>query len=135
MKHDEFIGQVQHRAQLASRGEAEVATRATLETLAERLLGNEPANAAAQLPKGIAGYLEHAWSGMGASYSVDEFFRRVSQREEVDMPDAVYHSRVVVEVLKEAVSQGEIEDILSQLPKEYLPLFEAGSEGQMEINR
>ncbi|MBE9169773.1 DUF2267 domain-containing protein [Pleurocapsales cyanobacterium LEGE 06147] len=135
MKHDEFIGQVQHRAGLASRGEAEVATRATLETLAERLAGNEPANAAAQLPKGIAGYLEHAWSGMGEPFSLDEFFRRVSQREEVDLPDAVYHSRVVIEVLQEAISQGEIEDIRAQLPEEYLPLFEAGSEGKMEVNR
>jgi hypothetical protein len=33
MKHDEFIGQVQHRARLS--------TRATLETLAERLAGGE----------------------------------------------------------------------------------------------
>jgi uncharacterized protein (DUF2267 family) len=64
MKHDEFIGQVQHRAKLASRGEAEVATRATLETLAERLFKDEPANAVAQLPKGIADYLIHTRSGM-----------------------------------------------------------------------
>jgi uncharacterized protein (DUF2267 family) len=34
MKHDEFIGQVQHRARLSSRGATERATRATLETLA-----------------------------------------------------------------------------------------------------
>ncbi|GFE70351.1 DUF2267 domain-containing protein [Chroococcus sp. FPU101] len=42
MKHDEFIGQVQNRAGLTSREEAKVATRAVLETLAERLAGNEP---------------------------------------------------------------------------------------------
>lgn len=135
MKHDEFIGQVQHRAKLAFRGEAEVATRATLETLAERLLGNEPAHAAAQLPRGIADYLKHAWSGMGASFSLDEFFRRVSQREEVDLLEAVYHSRLVIEVLQEAISQGEVEDIRAQLPEEYLSLFEARSEGKMEVNR
>ena len=50
MKHDEFIGQVQHRARLSSRGEAERATRATLETLAERLAGGEEQDLAAQLP-------------------------------------------------------------------------------------
>ncbi|MGV2829527.1 DUF2267 domain-containing protein [Myxosarcina sp. GI1(2024)] len=135
MKHDEFIGQVQHRAKLPSRGEAEVATRAVLETLAERLLGNEPADAAAQLPKGIAGYLDHAWSGVGEPFSIDEFFRRVSQRAEIDLPDAVFQSRVVIEVLQEAVSQGKVEDMRSQLPQDYLTLFEAGSEGKMKVNR
>ncbi len=42
MKHDEFIGRVQHYARLPSRGDAERATRATLETLGERLAGGEP---------------------------------------------------------------------------------------------
>ncbi len=37
MQHDAFIGQVQARARLSSRGEAESATRATLETLGERM--------------------------------------------------------------------------------------------------
>lgn len=130
-----IIGQVQNCAKLASRGEAEVAARATLKTLAERLLENEPAHAAAQLPKGIADYLDHACSGIGEPFSLDEFFNRVSQREEVDLQDVIYHSRVVVEVLQEAVSQGEIEDIQAQLPNEYLQLFEAGSKGKMEVNR
>ena len=50
MKHDEFIGRVQHYARLASRGDAERATRATLETLGERLAGGEPKDLASQLP-------------------------------------------------------------------------------------
>lgn len=49
MKHDEIIGQVQHRAHLSSRGDAEIATRATLETLAERLAGGEVNDLASQL--------------------------------------------------------------------------------------
>ncbi len=51
MEHDEFIGQAQHRARLASRGEAERATRATLETLAERISDGAAQNLAAQLPR------------------------------------------------------------------------------------
>ncbi|MFW6296567.1 MAG: DUF2267 domain-containing protein [Halothece sp.] len=132
MQHDQFIGQVQARAQLRSRGDAEVATRATLETLAERLAGGEPQNAASQLPKGIDQYLNHTWSGVGDRFSLDEFFRRVSEREGAEMPDAVYHSRVVMEVLQEAVTQGEINDIKDQLPEEFMPLF-AGSEGKMPV--
>jgi len=36
---DDFIGQVQHRARRSSHGAAEPATRATMETLAQRLVG------------------------------------------------------------------------------------------------
>ena len=38
MKYDEFISQVEQRTDLASREEAERATQAALETLAERLV-------------------------------------------------------------------------------------------------
>jgi uncharacterized protein (DUF2267 family) len=134
MQHDEFIGQVQHRARLSSRGDAEVATRATLETLAERLAGNEPSNAASQLPRGIADYMQHIDAGMGERFSLDEFFQRVSVREGVELPQAVFHARAVIEVLQEAVSQGEINDIRAQLPEEFNPLFDAGSQGTMRVN-
>ncbi|WP_066384210.1 MULTISPECIES: DUF2267 domain-containing protein [unclassified Anabaena] len=134
MQHDEFIGQVQHRAHLSSRGDAEVATRATLETLAERIAGNEPQNAAAQLPKGIAQYMQHQYAGAGMRFSLDEFFQRVSLLENVDLPNAVHHARTVIEVLTEAISPGEIKDIRSQLPSEFDPLFESGSQGKMRVN-
>ncbi len=131
MKHDEFIGQVQHRARLSSRGEAERATRATLETLAERLAGGEANDLAAQLPPELAEHLRSAWSGKGERFSLDEFFRRVSERENVDMPKAVYHVRAVMEVLSEAVSKGEMDDVRAQLPAEFDRIFEAGSTGHM----
>ncbi|BAY77245.1 hypothetical protein NIES25_37050 [Nostoc linckia NIES-25] len=134
MERDEFIRQVQNRAHLSSRGDAELATRATLETLAQRLAGDEPLNAAAQLPRGIAEYMRHEYAGAGDRFSIDEFFERVSQRESVELADAVRHARVVIEVLSQAISRGEIDDIRSQLPSEFDPLFEAGSEGRMRIN-
>ena len=131
MKHDEFIGQVQHRARLSSRGEAERATRATLETLAERLAGGEAKDLAAQLPQEIAEHLRREWSGIGERFSLEEFFRRVSLREGVDLPDAIFHARAVIEVLSEAVSIGEMDDVRAQLPAEFDRLFEAGSRGHM----
>ena len=134
MQHDEFIGQVQNRARLASRGEAEVATRAVLETLAERLAGGEPDNVAAQLPKGLAAYLQHDFAGTGTPYSFDEFLQIACQREGVELPQATYHTRVVMEVLGEAISPGEMNDIRAQLPPEFNPVFE-GSRGQMRVNR
>jgi uncharacterized protein (DUF2267 family) len=128
MKHDEFIGQVQHHARLASRGDAEVATRATLETLAERLAGGEANDLASQLPRGIAEYLRTGFAGEGMRFPVAEFFRRVGEREGVDLPKAMYHARAVIAVLYEAVSPGEMADIRAQLPAEYARLFEPGRE-------
>jgi len=60
LNYDEFISQVQRRANLDSREEAERATRATLETLGERLAGGEAKDLAAQLTSGIAQYLQQA---------------------------------------------------------------------------
>ena len=40
MKHDEFVGHVQHNAHLASRGDAEMIIRATLETLGDNLVSS-----------------------------------------------------------------------------------------------
>lgn len=128
MKHDEFIGQVQHRARLASRGDAEIVTRATLETLAERLSGGEADDLASQLPRGIAEYLRTEFAGEGMRFSMEEFFERVSRREGVDVPKAIYHARAVTGVLSEAVSPGEMADLRAQLPREYARLFEPDRE-------
>ena len=130
MKHDEFIGQVQHRARLRSRGDAERATWATLQTLGERLAGGEAKDFASQLPPVLAKYALSGQAGAGEHFSVDEFFRRVSDREGVDLPKAVFHACVVISVLQEALSQGEIDDIRAQLPPEYDRLFESEKEGE-----
>jgi uncharacterized protein (DUF2267 family) len=131
MKYDEFIGQVQNRARLSSREEAVKAIRATLETLAERLAGGEPKDLAAQLPEEIGAYLQHEKAGTGERFSLDEFFKRVSEREGADLPVSVYHARVVIEVLTEAVTRGQMNDVRAQLPEEFDRLFEAGSQGAM----
>jgi uncharacterized protein (DUF2267 family) len=101
---------------------------ATLETLGERLHGNEAADLAAQLTPAIGAYLR---LGHGPeTFSLAEFFARVTRREGVDSPDAVYHARVVLEVLQEAVSAGEIADVQAQLPADWAPLF-AGAAGRL----
>lgn len=132
MDHDEFIGQVQHRARLASRGDAEGATRATLETLSERISGGAAENLAAQLPQELGEHLRRQAGGDGGErFSLDEFFGRVSEREGVDAPAAAFHARVVVEVVDEATTGGVMNKIREQFPDEWDPLFEAGSTGRM----
>ncbi len=131
MQLHDFLGQVQHRAHLSDFDEALRASRATLETLAERLDGNEPAQLGAQLPHELAEFLKRDSAGTGERFSSDEFFQRVCEREGVDLPDAVFHARAVIDVLSDAVSAGEIADIRAQLPTDYQRLFEAGSTGRL----
>ena len=135
MNHDEFVGQVQARARLGSRGDAEAAIRATLETLVERLDGAVADNIAAQLPQEIANHLRT--DVPFSRLSLDDFFHRVRSRERasVDLPASVYHARVVLEVLQEAVSPGAVEKLKQQLPAEYESLFEAGSRGELSRNQ
>jgi len=121
MKGDEFIAEVRNLAELASNEEAEKATRATLETLGERLAGNEPSNLAAQLPPEVASYV--GGSGSGEPFSVDEFYDRVAQREGVNRDEAIRHARAVATVVQTAVTGGEIDDVRSQLGNEYEELF------------
>ncbi len=121
MKGDQFIAEVRNLAEFANNEEAEKATRATLETLRERLAGNEPSNLAAQLPPEIASYVEGP--GSGESFSVEEFYDRVAQKEGVGRDEAVKHARAVATVVQTAVTGGEVDDVRSQLGNEYEELF------------
>ena len=129
MQYHEFVGQVQHRARLGTEGEAVRAVHATLETLGERLFGGEAHNLAAQLPQEIGDYLERPMDS--ESFDLDTFYDRVAMREGIDLPDAIYHSRIVIEVMREAVTPAIIDKVMDQLPEEYNQLFQASSKGRM----
>jgi|ERR671925_543550 uncharacterized protein (DUF2267 family) len=134
MQHDEFIGQVQARARLASRGDAERAVRATLESLAERLSDGMADNLAAQLPHEIGEHLRRkvtVGATAGERFSLDEFFDRVCEREGTELPQAAFHARVVLEVTEEATTGGLFAKLREQVPGDWDRLFEAGSQGRM----
>jgi uncharacterized protein (DUF2267 family) len=129
MQTRDFLGQVQTKAHLPTLDAALRATRATLETLAERLGPTESRQLGAQLPPEIQECLltqtsESEW------FSSDEFLDRVSEREGVDLPESTSHALAVIEVLGEAVPAIEMIDVLDHLPADYARLF-IGSEGQM----
>lgn len=129
MQYDDFIGQVQNRAHLASHEQAVRAIRATLSTLAQRLTGGEPKDVAAQLPEEIGFYMLN--QGGPERFDLREFFQRVADIENADYPDAVFHARAVISVLLEAVSPGEIDDLRAQLDEEFDALFTAKAEGKL----
>ena len=121
MKHDEFIARVRDLAEVQTDEEAEQAIRATLETLRERLAGNEPNNLADQLPPEIAGPLRG--EGGRDNFSLAEFYRQVAEKEGVEEPEAVRHARAVATVVEEAVTPGGMDHVREQLNPEYSELF------------
>ena len=120
MQLHEFLGRIQQQAHLNSREDALNATRATLETLSERLQGGEPKDLASQLPR-IAKDWVH--EGPGERFDTNEFFRRVADHEGVDEATGRRHADAVLCTISEAVDSGELQDVMSQLPKEYHSLF------------
>lgn len=119
MQEHEIVAAVRGNAGLADAGHAEAATRATLAVLGQRLAGREPQDLAAQLPAGIAEALPE--TGQGATFGVEEFYRRVADEEGHDCTQdgAREHARAVVAALKAGVTKGEFDDLASQLPDDY----------------
>lgn len=125
MNHDDFIGLVQQRARLDSRGAAEQATRATLTTLAERFAEGLPGNLADQLPPEIGRHLaEH--EGTTERFGPDEFYTRVADRQTsgIGVPDAALHTRAVLSVVAEAVDDSLFAKFRDQFPPELSDLLE-----------
>lgn len=122
MQYQEFLGKVQDHLQSAPYIAAG-ATAATLTTLGERLDEEEAEAIAAQLPEELQGQILRNRTRTLQEFSLDEFFHRVAQREGNPLEEAKDHAKVVMQVLAEAVSTGELEDVRSKLPAEFAPLL------------
>ena len=134
MDHDTLIGQVQARARLDSRGAAEAATRATLETLAERIPAPLADNLAAQLPREIAEHLRRVEAApdqpeTGVRMRYREFFDRVARRAGADTAKATYEARCVMEIVGEATQGGVLDHVRQSLDDELAAILFAGSTG------
>lgn len=131
MKYDEFIKHVQTVAQLNSREEAERATKATLEAIKERIVGNEGKDLASQLPKEIGQYLRGREGEDGQHFPIEEFIKRVSEKEGVEPTTAANHARAVFAVLQDAVSPGEFADVRANFSDDYAELFATPSTSEV----
>ncbi len=116
MDHDEYLGELQHRAELPSQGDADRVARAVLTTLGERITDGEAENLAAQLPQEIDRHLEEAESGRQFDFS--EFTERVAERVETDQSEAAFFSQVGMDVTVDAANTGELQDVVSQFPQD-----------------
>lgn len=117
MEHDEFIDLVHDRL-AATRDVAERAARATLETLGQRLPASEAEDLAAQLPPPLATFLQQT-AAQDDEFPVDEFYERVAELGDLQAEEAADQARAVLAVLDDAVSSGQITDLVMALPSDY----------------
>jgi uncharacterized protein (DUF2267 family) len=105
---------------------AERTVRATLQTLGDRIAPGEAADLAAELPAQAAGWL--ATDTPAQPWDLDEFLRRVAEREGVDPATAAAHAGAMFLALWRAVGRSEFDDMTSELPREYDQLLPKGRE-------
>jgi uncharacterized protein (DUF2267 family) len=120
VNYTEFIQSVATRPMVLPT-QAEPITRATLETLAERISGGQAGDLASQLPEELRGYLCKP-NETPEPFGLAEFFERVRTRAGVDLQSATDGVRAVLDTLREAVGAKEYGDLVSQLPKEFWQL-------------
>ncbi len=129
MKYDEFVKHVQSFSQVDALDEVKRAVRATLQTLAERIPGDEASKLAKQLPDEMGRYFQGREGQSGSIFTLKEFYRRVSEKEGIAPAAAVTHVRAVFAVLNSAVIPADFSEVQTTLSEDYEELFAAPSIG------
>lgn len=123
----DLVSAVRGRGDLVTEEQAARAIEATLCTLAERIAGGLPGELLAQVPDDLRRRLERPGDpAQREVFDVEEFFRRVGEREAVDLQVAVDHALAVAEALCETLSASAIAGLRVNLPDEYQRLFPRG---------
>jgi uncharacterized protein (DUF2267 family) len=111
----------------ADRHRADLALRATLYALRDRLTVEEVAQLGAQLPMLIRGFYYEGWDPTGTpvrARHIEQFLARIEQKLRGDeRVDAERLAHAVFAVLEQRVSAGEIEDVMHVLPAEIRDLW------------
>ena len=122
MQYDQLIALVAERAGLF-KGDAIDLTRATLATLADRIGGGAVRELAAHLPGPLQDALLPT-SEEAEAFSFEEFINRVAERTRRKSIVSESAVAAVMATLRDAVTPGEFDNILSQLPKDFHRLAE-----------
>ncbi len=121
MQYQDFIEGVQKSGNFSSIEEAEVAVEASLSTLAERLHTTVIDKFQSQLPNQLKKYLTA--SSDSIQFSLEEYYNRVGARAGVRYSQAVRWSRAVMYMVNRAITTGLKNEILDDLPVEFVELF------------
>ncbi|MDN5587516.1 MAG: DUF2267 domain-containing protein [Brevibacterium sp.] len=126
MRSDEFLKSVTETDGPGDPEIAAVVTRTVLDNLGKQLKGVEAADLAAQLPAELHEPLQRHGSEAPLSDDVDDFLRRLADQlgEGIDPDTARAYARAVISTLDAVVSEGGVDDLRSQQPAGFAPLFE-----------
>lgn len=123
MTYERFVHVVARTARLHE-DDARGATRATLETLGERLDTSAARDLAAKLPSELGSWLvsvsEHE------EFDLAELLRRIAGREDVDEATARRHAEAVFVALAETIGLEALADHVAQLSPDYEVLLPPG---------
>lgn len=106
-----------------SKTHARSASEATLSVLGERLSKGEAEDVAEYLPDRAADWLVPDEPARALDYDYDELLAHVADEENISTERAERHVDAVTDVLAETVGESEFENMASQLPETYEPLF------------
>jgi uncharacterized protein (DUF2267 family) len=120
-RYERFLTTIRNETGL-DRDRAERAAMATLESLAERISKARAQELAEDLPERLRFWLQDA-KEKPEHLHVEEFIRRVAEREEVDRETAARHARAVIRALARVAPAYEIDDLVDELPHEWEPLI------------
>ncbi|MFC9960941.1 DUF2267 domain-containing protein [Streptomyces nigra] len=124
MDEREFVRTVAERTGLG-REEAADLTRATLETLAHRLSPGEARDLIIELPEGLADAVRRGTTDRIERFGHTDSVQRVAQRTMLKEEEADQGVRTVLAVLREAISEKEFTDLMSQLGTDFSQAVES----------
>ena len=138
MKYDEIINRVQKYTGLTEGTKAEQVLKAVLGTLGENVYRTEERHMAAELPNELKNvFYEYQPPERGkadrAVYPLEEFYNRVKARANITLQESQEFTSHVLTVLQEAVSPGEMEDVIREIRPELRKLFAARPEIEYQL--
>ncbi|MCV7423095.1 DUF2267 domain-containing protein [Mycobacterium yunnanensis] len=127
MQYEEFVTRVAVDVDVPVEEAATLTlTLATLATLAERISGGEAQDLGDQLPAPLDAALQGTQEN-AVAFDFERFVELTAQRADTDRETAERAVDAVFATLREAVTPGEFDDVLSQLPTDFHRLGTAQS--------
>jgi len=121
VKFEEFVRRVGERAGIADRFEAERTAVVVLELLCDRLTEKEAHDLLSQLPALFNELV--AYTPAQLPITADEFVDRVAGSLRISPSEARTRIRAFFTTLREAVTRGELQDVVELLDPEYADLL------------
>jgi uncharacterized protein (DUF2267 family) len=128
MRYEDFLIKVYDRGEYVDADQTLHVIQAVLTTLAWRLPADKAAKLAGQLPDQLTTALttdhsQAADESQGEAFDLSEFLRRVAAAVGATERTAEWDASAVLCTIAEAISDGDLADLLHELPVEFAVLF------------